>query len=67
VSRIAHGGLALYNPLSTTDLDEAIALLDLAPAASVLDVACGPAEVLRRIADRWLRRRRRADRARSAP
>jgi SAM-dependent methyltransferase len=53
VSRIAHGELALYNPLSTADLDEAIALLDLAPGARVLDVACGTAEVLRRIAARW--------------
>jgi SAM-dependent methyltransferase len=53
VSRIAHGELALYNPLSTADLDEAIALLDLAPGAHVLDVACGTAEVLRRIAARW--------------
>jgi len=53
VSRIAHGELALYNPLSEADLDEAIALLDLKPGARVLDVACGTAEVLRRIAARW--------------
>jgi SAM-dependent methyltransferase len=53
VSRIAHGELALYNPLSTSDLDEAIALLDLEPGALVLEVACGTAEVLRRIAARW--------------
>ena len=53
VSRIAHGELALYNPLSEADLDEAIGLLDLAPGARVLDVACGTAEVLRRIAARW--------------
>ena len=53
VSRIAHGELWLYNPLSEADLDEAIGLLALAPAARVLDVACGTAEVLRRIAERW--------------
>jgi SAM-dependent methyltransferase len=53
VSRIAHGDLTLYNPLSEADLDEAIGLLDLAPGARVLDVACGTAEVLRRIAARW--------------
>ena len=53
MSRIAHGELPLYNPLSTADLDEAIALLDLAAGARVLDVACGTAEVLSRIAARW--------------
>ena len=52
-SRIAHGDLTLYNPLSEADLDEAIGLLELPPRARVLDVACGPAEVLRRIAARW--------------
>jgi SAM-dependent methyltransferase len=53
VSRIAHGELALYNPLAEADLDEAIGLLALEPRARVLDVACGTAEVLRRIAARW--------------
>ncbi len=53
VSRIAHGELALYNPLSDADLDAAIAGLDLAPGARVLEVACGRAETLRRIAARW--------------
>jgi SAM-dependent methyltransferase len=52
-SRIAHGDLTLYNPLSGADLDEAIGLLELPPQARVLDVACGRAEVLRRIAARW--------------
>ena len=52
-SRISHGDLRLWNPLSQWALDEAIALLDLAPGASVLDVACGHAEVLRRVAERW--------------
>jgi SAM-dependent methyltransferase len=53
VSRIAHGALPFYNPLSERDVDEAIALLDLRPGERVLDVACGNAEVLRRIAARW--------------
>ncbi len=35
-SRIAHGELVLYNPLSEADLDTAIALLDLAPGGQVL-------------------------------
>ena len=52
-SRVAHGELPLWNPLSRAALDEAIALLDLAPGSSVLDVACGRAEVLRRVAGRW--------------
>ncbi len=52
-SRIAHGDLTLYNPLSDATLDEAIGLLELARGARVLDVACGPGEVLRRIAARW--------------
>jgi SAM-dependent methyltransferase len=53
VSRIAHGDLPFFNPLAERDLDEAIGLLDLRPGARVLDVACGNAEVLRRIAARW--------------
>jgi SAM-dependent methyltransferase len=53
VSRIAHGELELYNPLSAVDLDQAIDLLDLAPGARALDVACGTGEALRRIAIRW--------------
>src|SRR4051812_16438330 len=52
-SRVAHGGPTLYNPLWEADLEEAIGLLDLPPGARVLDMACGPAEVLRRIAARW--------------
>jgi SAM-dependent methyltransferase len=52
-SRIAHGELRLWNPLSEAALDEAIALLAPPPAARVLDVACGRAEVLRRVAERF--------------
>jgi SAM-dependent methyltransferase len=52
-SRIAHGDLRLWNPLGEKALDEAIALLDLAPGASVLDVGSGRGEVLRRVAARW--------------
>jgi SAM-dependent methyltransferase len=52
-SRIAHGDLVLYNPLSPAALDEAINLLELPPGARVLDVACGRAEVLRRVAERY--------------
>jgi SAM-dependent methyltransferase len=52
-SRIAHGELPLWNPFSEAALDEPIGLLDLRPGARVLDVACGRAEVLRRVAERW--------------
>ena len=52
-SRIAHGELRLWNPLSETALDEVIGLLDLAPGASILDVGCGRGEVLRRVTARW--------------
>jgi SAM-dependent methyltransferase len=52
-SRIAHGELRLWNPLSESALDEAIALLEPPPGGRVLDVACGRAEVLRRVAERF--------------
>jgi SAM-dependent methyltransferase len=52
-SRIAHGDLALMNPLSPDALDEAIGKLELPAGVRVLDVACGRGEVLRRIAARW--------------
>jgi SAM-dependent methyltransferase len=52
-SRIAHGQLRLYNPLAEQALDEAIGLLSLEPGARILDVACGRAEVLRRVAERY--------------
>jgi SAM-dependent methyltransferase len=52
-SLIAHGELRLWNPLGEAALDGVIALLDLAAGASVLDVACGRGEVLRRVAERF--------------
>jgi SAM-dependent methyltransferase len=52
-SRIAHGELRLWNPLSEKAFDEAIALLEPPPGARVLDVACGRAEVLRRVAEHF--------------
>src|SRR4051812_45580749 len=52
-SRIAHGELRLFNPLSEAALDEAIELLEPPAGARVLDVACGRAEVLRRVAERF--------------
>jgi SAM-dependent methyltransferase len=52
-SRVAHGDLVLWNPLSDDALDEAISLLALPTGARALDVACGRAEVLRRVAERY--------------
>jgi SAM-dependent methyltransferase len=52
-SRIAHGELRLWNPLSEAALDETIALLEPPAGGRVLDVACGRAEVLRRVAERF--------------
>jgi SAM-dependent methyltransferase len=52
-SRIAHGERRLWNPLSEAALDEAIELLEPPAGARVLDVACGRAEVLRRVAERF--------------
>ena len=52
-SRIAHGEVRLWNPLSEAALDEAIELLEPPTGARVLDVACGRAEVLRRVAERF--------------
>ena len=52
-SRIAHGELLFWNPLSEGALDEAVGLLALAPGARVLDVGAGRGEVLRRVAAGW--------------
>lgn len=53
-SRVAHGELALMNPLSLAAVDEVVELLDLRAGARVLEVACGRAELLRRIAVRFV-------------
>jgi len=52
-SSIAHGEMAIMNPLSGTVLNEAIAELGLAPGGRVLDLGCGKAEALRRIVERY--------------
>ena len=44
-SRIAHGALALMNPMPDAATDEAIDLLGLAPGSRVLEVVCDRAEV----------------------
>lgn len=52
-SSIAHGEMAIMNPLSGTILNEAIGELELTPGTRVLDLGCGKAEALRRIVERY--------------
>jgi SAM-dependent methyltransferase len=49
---ITHADHVVLNPTSTARLDELLNLLDLPPAARVLDIGCGTAEWLVRIAAR---------------
>lgn len=49
---ITHRDHLICNPTSERKLDELVALLRLEPEARVLDVACGKAELLCRIAER---------------
>jgi SAM-dependent methyltransferase len=50
---ISHRDHAVCNPLSLAKVDELVELLDLAPGSRVLDIACGKAEPLVRIAERY--------------
>jgi SAM-dependent methyltransferase len=50
---ICHRDHVVCNPLSLAKLDELVTLLDLAPEARVLDIACGKAELLLRLAERY--------------
>jgi SAM-dependent methyltransferase len=52
VSAIRHGDLAFHNPLAPESLDEALDRLDVGPDDRVLDVGCGPGELLIRLAER---------------
>ena len=47
-----HHSTPICNPLTSAQLDEVVAGLDLRPGMVVLDVACGYGELLRRIRDR---------------
>lgn len=50
---ITHRYHTFMNPTTSAKLDEMIAMLELAPGARVLDIACGKAEPLLRIAERY--------------
>jgi len=50
---VTHTYHVVCNPMSTAKLDEVIGLLKLNPGSAVLDIACGKAEMLTRLAERY--------------
>lgn len=50
---ISHRDHVVCNPLNLAKLDEMVGLLDLRPGARVLDIACGKAELLLRLVERY--------------
>src|SRR3954452_4619674 len=52
VSAISHGDLAFHDPLDPATIDEIVDLAGLTATDRVLDVGCGPGELLIRIAER---------------
>ena len=50
---ITHQDHVVCNPLSLAKIDEMIARFELSPGARVLDIACGKAELLIRLAERF--------------
>lgn len=50
---IGHRDHVLCNPTSEAKIDRLVEVLDLPDAARVLDIACGKAEFLARLARRW--------------
>jgi SAM-dependent methyltransferase len=51
VSTVRHGELAFHNPLAPARVDDAIARLGLGSDDRVLDIGCGPGELLIRCAE----------------
>jgi SAM-dependent methyltransferase len=52
VSAICHGSLPFHNPIDPDRLDALLAPLGLGPEDRVLDLGCGPGELLVRLAER---------------
>jgi len=50
---ITHRDHTICNPFSSAKLDELVGLVDLPSGARVLDIACGKAELLLRLAERY--------------
>lgn len=50
---VTHHDHVICNPMSERKLDELVELLDLIPGARVLDIACGKAELLVRLVERY--------------
>jgi SAM-dependent methyltransferase len=49
ISAATHGDLAFHNPLDPAQVDEVIGRVPLSPGDRVLDVGCGPGELLLRL------------------
>jgi SAM-dependent methyltransferase len=53
ISAVTHGDLAFHNPLDPHQVDQVLSLLALSPADRVLDLGCGPGELLLRLHRRY--------------
>ena len=49
ISAATHGDLAFHNPLEPAQIDDVIGRIPLSPGDRVLDVGCGPGELLLRL------------------
>ncbi len=52
-SAIAHGEMAIMNPLSPDTVDRAVEAVELPAGGRILDLGCGKAELLARLAERY--------------
>jgi cyclopropane fatty-acyl-phospholipid synthase-like methyltransferase len=52
-SAIAHGEMAIMNPLSPETIERAVEAVDLPAGARILDLGCGKAELLARLVERF--------------
>ncbi len=52
-SAVAHGEMAIMNPLSPETIDRAVEAVDLPAGARILDLGCGKAALLARVVERF--------------